>query len=32
MPKFKVIVDVDSAREEAEHIESHFDKGIEVKD
>tara|TARA_R100001079_G_scaffold54744_1_gene27981 strand:- start:211 stop:531 length:321 start_codon:yes stop_codon:yes gene_type:complete len=32
MPKFKVIVDVDSAREEAEHIESHFDKGIEASD
>ena len=32
MPKFKVIVDVDSPREEAEHIESHFDKGIEAAD
>ena len=32
MPKFKLIVDVDSVREEAEHLESIFEEGIEADD
>ena len=32
MPKFKVNVDMDSPREEGEHIEKKFEKGIEAPD
>lgn len=31
MPKFKVIVDVDSVVDEAEHLESIFAEGIEAE-
>ncbi len=32
MPKYKIIVDMDSPREEGEHLESIFENGIEAKD
>ena len=32
MPKFIVNVDMDSPREEGEHIEKKFEKGIEAAD
>lgn len=32
MAKWKLIVDVDSVREEAEHLESIFEDGIEAED
>ena len=32
MPKYKLIVDLDSIREEGEHLESIFEKGIEADD
>ena len=32
MPKYNLIVDVDSVREEAEHLESIFEEGIEADD
>ena len=31
MPKFKILVDVDSVVDEAEHLESIFEKGIEAE-
>ena len=31
MPKFKILVDVDSAVDEAEHLESIFENGIEAE-
>ena len=31
MPKFKILVDVDSVVDEAEHLESIFENGIEAE-
>ena len=31
MPKFKILVDVDSVVDEAEHLESIFEDGIEAE-
>ena len=31
MPKFKILVDVDSAVDEAEHLESIFENGLEAE-